>query len=412
MNSETIRNQPDNRINKIQRLSKAFLNRPWLQQVIMIVLISVLFVQVFGLLSMKILVPVKGMREGAWFTMDGPQLNFVRWDAGYYLNIVQRGYTVDGPERAFYPLYPILVVGLSQLLGDQPYWGGLIVSTLCYAAACLLLYRWITIDYSPDVARWSVLWLCVFPMSFFMIAFYAEPLLLLTSIASLYFARRGNFITSGVYIALAGATRSFAFILAVPYFVEFIIQRNFNLRSFLKFFTGGLIAPSGTVAYLVFLCIQAGNFNLRAILSSSNEFWANYYSLAWPWTTWLDGVRAALFGTQFYSGWYTGWFYRAITIHELAFALLGLVIAVWAVFHLRPSLSAYLIVSVLFFSTSHGPSGFGSMPRHIAILAPVYLAIALLTLKLSSRFRWLLIVISAILLGLLSLWFVRGGWVS
>lgn len=390
--------------------------RPWWHQILIIACAGFVFIQFSGVLGTRILAPLKGWETAGIGALGGDiqkadslEGRFVRWDSGYYLQIAQDGYTSTGDERAFFPLYPLVCSLVSKILGLPLLWSGLLVSVSSYVAASILLYRWILIDYDPQVARWAVIWLYAFPMSFFFIAFYAEPLLLLTSVAGIYMARRGRFISSGIAIALAGATRPVAFLLAIPYVIEFWQQQSFDWHRLLRFAVGACIAPVGTIGYLVYRSILSGSSNLLSIHSPGTTQWQSF-TITWPWITLFDGLAAALFG----SGIYTDWFSRALVWQDLTYALLGLALAVWAWFRLRPSVAAFLLISVLFFYTNHGPLNyaFWSLPRHLAALFPIYLVLALLTVRLTGKYRWILLAVSVGLQGLLSAWFASGRWVS
>lgn len=397
----------------MERIASIYLNRSWWVQVLVIVLVSISYIQLSGILGTRVLAPAIGWDYGgslpAGENADNIEGRFVRWDSGYYLIIAQRGYRAGGSESAFLPLYPLLIYLIRHVSNLPLLWGGLIVSVSCFVVGCLLLYQWVLIDYSSKIAVWSVVWICIFPMSFFFVAFYAEALFLLVSIASIFFARRGQFITSGLFIALAGVTRPPAFLLAIPYIIEFWQQNNFNRTQILKFLVGGLIASCGLIGYLIFLGIQAGSYNLD-IIYFSNQATEWNRSITWPWVTLYDGANAAIFGV----GINPDWFSRAIVWQDLSYAILGLILAIWALFNIRLSTSLFLIVSMLFFYTNHGPYGyaFWSLPRYIATMFPFYLVFALLTIKLPKVYRWLLSIISLSLLGILAAWFASGRWVA
>ena len=371
----------------------------------------ILFVSLAGAAGTQFLVPLFGWgwgveaidAPGGWLT------HFARWDAGYYLRIAQTGYRIDGPERAFFPLYPLVARAVAALFGLSIFWSGWLVSLGAFFGATALLYRFIQLDYGVIVARRAVLWFCCTPVSFFFVAFYPESLFLLLSIASLYFARRGQFLLGGLMIGLAGATRPTAFLLAVPYLVEFVLQRDFRRSRWLQWAGGAALAPLGTLAYLIFLSQQTASANPVTIY---NENLANNWETetTWPWTTFAHGIQSALFGSDIG----TDWFSRIIVWQDLLAAVFGVAIAIWSLRNLRPSYSLLLVASLLFFTTSHGPSGyvFESMPRHIASIVPLYMGIAVLFGRLPLAVRRTLLTLSLIFLGLFSAWFASGRWVS
>lgn len=379
----------------------------WWQQVLLIALCSIFFIYATAFFGSQVLVSHSGWGEGVPAPLKAEAGNlpdlFVRWDGGYYLGIAEHGYRPGNDERAFFPLYPESVGLLSHLTGVPLLWMGMLVSAVAFILAGLYFYRWARIDYSHDQALLATLLMYVSPMAFFFVAFYGEPLLLLCSIATLYFVRRGQFTRGGIAIALAGAARGTAFLLAVPYVVEFWQRRDFSRQSWLRFVLGGVLAPMGIVIHAVSLYLTTGFWP-----TASADKWKTYY--AWPGKVLYDGLKAAIFGV----GINHDWFSRFLAWHDLLYALAGLAIGVWALRHLRASASLFLFVGVLFLCSVHGPYGyaFWSIARRLAVLVPVYVAVVLLLDRLPGSWRRVAVTLSVISLGILSAWFASGRWIA
>ena len=183
------------------RAFKSILGRyAWWQQVLFSALGASLLMLAAGWVGAVLLTTYSGWGEGVVVDKASAVTTpgvFVRYDAWYYLQIARDGYRADGNERAFFPLYPLAVRGLSQLANISLLWSGFLFSLSCFVGSALLLYRWTEAEYGARVARLATLIFCLFPMSFFHMAFYAEPLLLLTTafIAFVYI-RRGNGLRS------------------------------------------------------------------------------------------------------------------------------------------------------------------------------------------------------------------------
>lgn len=397
----------------LSRIAANSLQVAWWQQVLCIAILATLYIYVCGAIGARWLAPAIGWSEGIpideTVEVDSLSGQFIRWDANYYLMIAQSGYQPHSTEGNFFPLYPLIVRGGSELFMLPLLWMGMIVSWLCFVGSCLVLYQWVAIDFALPVARFSVIWLCVFPMSLFLLAFYAESLFLVTSLAALYFARRRNFILSGCMIALAGASRPQALLLAIPYCLEFWQKDEAVERKFAPFVIGGLVAPLGMLGYLQFLGWHNGTDNLWDAyqLVRSIEF-ENY--TAWPWNTLFDGFRAAILGDSIGPDWFS----RVLAWHDLAYTLLGLALAGWSLFHFRRPVSGYLVGGMMFLLMNHGPGGYAlwSLPRYLLLIAPVYPALAVLSLRLPRGVRWSLVGISVMILGLMSAWFASGRWVA
>jgi len=140
-----------------------------------------------------------------------------RWDTGFYLRIADQGYQYEGmrlPSVAFFPLLPLLIRGLTPLVGDA-LWAGLIIANLALLGATMLLHRLVEEEWGPGVASRAVWYLLIFPTAFFGSAIYSESLFLLGAIGALYLARKGAWESAAVLGALTALTR-FVGILVAP----------------------------------------------------------------------------------------------------------------------------------------------------------------------------------------------------
>ncbi len=386
-----------------------FLKRVWWQQVLLVQMIAIVGIQFAGTIGTKFLAPRFGWGEShsvfaAGEYDDTIQGRFARWDSSYYLRIAQQGYSDDGQDLVFFPLYPILISLLHNALGLSLLWSGWIVAVTCYAGAGLLLYQLIRIDHSAEFALWGVAWLSIFPTAFFFSSIYTESLFMLTSIAAVYFARRGQFIFSGLAIAFAGATRPTAFLLAIPFFVEIWQYGRLKQIKLTRVLFGALIAPLGILAFVSYFVITRETVNILELYSSfEHDFFERYLSL--PWVTFYDAIRAAVFGKGFT---------QVIAWHDLGFALAGMAGAIFGLFHLRRSMAFYFLAGMIFLYSNHGPAGlpFLSIPRYVAALFPLYMVLALVTMKIPKQLRWLPVLLSVSFLGILSAWFATGRWVA
>lgn len=384
------------------------LKQSWWIQVLVIAIAAISYIEIAGFVGISVLPSWIGWSDGIEPVTEAPEhfpAWFVRYDSGYYLQIAEHGYRPDGPERAFFPLYPVITRFASAVFGISILWSGLFVSILSFVASGLLLYRWARIDYDHRQALLATVVMYIFPMSFFFIAFYAESLLLLMSIASVYLARRGRFVASGCAIALAGFARPTAFLLAIPYILEFVQQRDFTLPRWIRFGAGALIAPAGMLGYLAYIGYQSGEINLLQVYQDiTRPVWKGHS--AWPWENVISGFHSAIFGVAVAPDWFS----RTLVWHDLLFVLVSFAVSIWALPRLRWSAAAFLLIGILYFAIGHGPYGyaFWSDPRRVAALFPLYMALALLVGHLPTHYRWIPLGVSVFLLGLLAAWFASG----
>ena len=148
-----------------------------------------------------------------------------RYDSGWYLGIMERGY---GPPpapgqfspHAFFPLYPLLARGLSSLLGVDGFAAGQILSIACFLAAGLLFAQEGRRRLGERRSRDALFFLLLYPTAFFLVAMYSESLFLLIALAAFGQARRDRPAAAGVLGLLAGTTRPTALALALPLAIE------------------------------------------------------------------------------------------------------------------------------------------------------------------------------------------------
>ena len=75
----------------------------------------------------------------------------LRWDAGWYLNIVDKGYADEINSAAFYPLYPLVAKGLTLLGVSTPH-ALLIVANTAAVIAAFLLFKLVREQVDDDTA--------------------------------------------------------------------------------------------------------------------------------------------------------------------------------------------------------------------------------------------------------------------
>src|SRR5207237_10884762 len=107
-------------------------------------------------------------------------------------------------------------------------------------------------------------------------------------------------------------------------------------------------------------------------------------------------------------------FSRALSCHDLRYAVLALTLSAWALRRLRLSTSLFLVLGTLFLCSVHGPEGyaFWSISRRLAVSIPVYVAIAIFLSTRPPQWRIFVLSFSVLLLGAFSAWFASGRWIA
>jgi hypothetical protein len=142
---------------------------------------------------------------------------WAHWDAVPFLRIAEHGYdSGDAGAPAFYPLYPSLVGGLGRLLGDHFVLAGVLISLLACGAAFHLLARLASAKLGESAARSAVIYLAVFPTSFFLQAVYSEALFLALTLLAFVSVERRRLAICGIAAGLALLTRPLGVAAVLP----------------------------------------------------------------------------------------------------------------------------------------------------------------------------------------------------
>ena len=306
------------------------------------------------------------------YSMGAHQIftSWERFDGLWFLRIAAGGYRLGDGSAAFFPLYPLLIRGVSWIIGGHPFAASLLVSNASLAGALVVLYFLTASELSESAARKTVLYLALFPTAFFFLAPYSESTFLLTTVASLWAARRRRWWLAGLCGAFAAATRSVGILLVPTLAIEALHQwhvpegrREPLWPKLLWSASAGL----GTLAYLLYWQVRAGD--LLAPLNKEVN-WERH--AATPWHAMSDATRFAFtqLGHYPYGYFLTDW---VIVVPCIA-------VAVYAFLRFRPAFGFYACASILVPLCFIFPGRpLLSMPRFLAVLFPIHWGLADLT---------------------------------
>lgn len=144
-------------------------------------------------------------------TWEGAFQQLQRWDAAHYIHLIEegyQGYTENGQHLflVFFPGY-VWAARLLRLVIPSTALAGTALSCLCYGGACCYLYRLAGEAYNSRVARDALLYMSLFPFSFFSGLVMTEGLFLLATTGACWYAWRGKWLAFGLFGALAALTR-------------------------------------------------------------------------------------------------------------------------------------------------------------------------------------------------------------
>lgn len=312
--------------------------------------------------------------------------SFKNWDGGHYLGIAEMGYNQKF-QYAFFPLYPLAIKLLSGITGNYLV-AAVMISYVATFLGLQLLYKLVLLDFDKKFAEKTVLAFLFFPASFFLLTAYSEGLFFFLTVAAFYFLKQNKLFWASLAAALASATRIVGLAVAAGILIEVITTQGFNRRNWYL-----ILSPLGFVIYSIFLYYQTGD---PFYFITAEDYWQR--TLAIPGVGFWETIR------NISSGGFLTSNFNIIT--DLIFAIFGVGFAIRSFRFLPSSYAIYSLLSVgipLFTPT------LSSMPRFLLPVFPIFILIALIKnhyINLALQF------ISLLLLGLFTVLFINGYWVS
>jgi hypothetical protein len=323
----------------------------------------------------------------------------MRWDSVYYVQIARDGYT-QVKQAGFFPLYPLLTGALDDITGSTVI-AGVLISGVAFVAALVLYRRLAVLETGSDaVARRAVWLLALFPASLFFSAVYTEGLFLLLSVGAFYAARKGHWASAGIIGGLAAATRNVGVMLLVPLALLYLYGPREDRPG-----ERGRFPVRADAAWLALVPLGCAVVAL--------QMWHTFHD---PFTAWTS--QESYFGRHF-KGPFSGVVLGGIKpLEDLAHGALGsavnkgalfvvvvaaLVVCVAMLRRLPVAYGAYGIAALApSLSTPHDAGPLNGSIRYVAVVFPIFLAVALwlegrrrLTLALAAVFAIGLVYCSA-----------------
>lgn len=185
-------------------------------------------------------------------------------DVNWYMTIAIYGYERRPFENtaahnwAFFPLYPLLVRPGGRLTGDYTLTGMFLSHVFFFFALVMLHKTALAFELDSEAANRAILYLAIFPVSYFFSLPVTESLFLLLTTASFYFAKREHWWIAGLTGALASATR-FTGVLLFPALAVLYWQTYRHFWPPRKTMLALCLVPAGLFAFMIHLYAITGN---------------------------------------------------------------------------------------------------------------------------------------------------------
>ena len=157
---------------------------------------------------------------------DNELLNLpVRWDAGWYLDIVTNGYRyAEGDETVqqnivFFPAYPMLTRTVGRLMGGDLIGyvaAGMTVSIAAFFGALVYFYLFVRERFDQETSEYALWLIAAYPFAVFFGALYTESLFLLGTLGAFYHFTKRQYGRAAMWGIVVGLTRLNGALMVVP----------------------------------------------------------------------------------------------------------------------------------------------------------------------------------------------------
>jgi len=313
------------------------------------------------------------------------------WDGWWYLQVAEKGYdpkplqhlapggvfTVQQDSVAYFPLYPGLIRGVSEVTGLGLYGSAILVSVTASFVAAAGIYAVISFLAGPRAGTIAAgLW-AVVPGAGVQWAVYSESLFIALAAWTCWCVLKRHWVAAGLLAFLAGLNRptSAALIGAVGLAALVVLARKDSRRE--HGIAGPvyamIAAPIGLLTYITWVGLSMGD--LTAYFTLQREGWAHYFDFG-AYT--FDVLRNTAVGKTNYL--------FAFPIPDLFAVLLVLTLPFLIALMLRTKpplvLTAYTLASII--TVLGTQQMFANTPRYLLPVFPLLLAPA----TALSRLKW------------------------
>ncbi len=332
--------------------------------------------------------------QGITRYLQNPLLNFrSNFDGVHYVLIAVYGYNFG--QHAFFPLYPDLIRFFKPWI--SPVLAGTLISSLAFLFSLYFLYRLVLLDHSAKIAKWTLVFILLFPTSFFFTSVYTEGLFFLFVVLSFYSARKDRWWLAGIFGFLACYTRIVGIVLLPSILAEFFARRPVpKLVKLIPIF----LIPVSLFLYMNYLHRTTGDslafITAQKLFNQSRDLKIIMpYQVIWRYLKMIYTVNRMDF------------LYPTIWL-EFFTGIIFLLTSLISVFKQRLSYSLFNFGNYLIPTVT---GTFLSLPRFILVCFPVFILLARFLVN-RPVLRTVYILVSAFFLIFFLSMFARGYWVA
>lgn len=361
--------------------------------------------------------------NSGWLPLEGPGAeagkqgsfarHFATWDAAHYLSLSMGGYSPEMRACAFYPLWPMLIRIVSFGNSGAQVFVGMVLANILSVAGWTLFYHVTSNRFGDTVAKRALILLIAFPGSLFYQFIYTEPLFFLLTITLFYGLQENRLNVACAAAFLLPLTRAIGLFSLLPIGWHWL-TRSPNARPFERFpwlrSERQLAGPP----------LEAGR-KWHVLLAAPIVGMCFYFYLMAYWTGnpfqgfeaqtyWGAHSISNLFNLPKFSASFldiTEWHeFRGSLLDKLAF--LPIIYSLVTIWRSGRDLIVWIYILAILPAMS---GGFVSFLRYESVAFPVFIGLAIILSKRSSRTAFWSVTMGMAILHLVLLWrFVNYRW--
>lgn len=343
---------------------------------------------------------------------------FAQWDSVWFIHIADHGY--DSKQiAAFFPLYPLLVHGLAEIVRSTIV-AGVLISLAAGAVAAAVLVRIARPLLGERAASDVALFVALYPIAYVFTAIYSDGLFLALAVGAFLAAQQRRPLLAGVLGGLACGTRVVGLAL-LPGLVVLLWPRRRAVGECAGL-APLLLLPAAVGGYALYLKHRFGD-SLAFVHAQGGVDWNRHVPPSGPFQGFWDAASAAWHGaaelirhlprSQSYPhGFATNDQWAAWNVLQFVLLLVAIWLTVEAWRRLGPAFGLYSAATILIFLSS--PAKFVplvSEPRFLLSDFPLFLVLARLTAG-RARARQAVIIGFAVVGGFAAVGFARKTWIA